>query len=120
MQYLCFLVFKNIKIPNNKLINKLAASTFGILLIHTNSATMRSFLWETVFKNVKMYTENYLILHAIGAVLMVYFVCLLLDCIRISFIEKPLFAQINESKALQKIENIVNNKSGYVKKGKEK
>lgn len=39
-----FLMFKNIQIPYNKGINTVAASTFGVLLIHANSDAMRKWL----------------------------------------------------------------------------
>ncbi len=40
-----FMLFKNIKIKQNKAINTIAASTVGVLLIHANSDAMRKFLW---------------------------------------------------------------------------
>lgn len=40
-----FMLFKNLKIKYNPLINAMGASTFGVLLIHANSSTMRKWLW---------------------------------------------------------------------------
>lgn len=91
-----FLFFKNINIRNSRIINTAAASTFGILLIHANSSTMRRFLWGTVFDNVSMYNSKYIVLHSIFAVVMVYLVCLILDMIRIIIIEKPLFKKLDK------------------------
>lgn len=86
-----FLLFKNINIKQNRFINTVAASTFGILLIHTNSSTMRRFLWVDLFRNHEFYSESILIVHAILVVLIVYISCFLIDYLRIRFIEKPFF-----------------------------
>ena len=44
-----FLWFRSIKIKRNKVINAIAASTFGVLLIHANSDAMREWIWKDVF-----------------------------------------------------------------------
>ncbi len=93
-----FLVFKNVHIRRSKLINTVAASTFGVLLIHTNSNSMRSFLWRNLFHNTSFYGSNYLFLHAFCAVIGTYIVCFLIDIIRIKLIEEPLFNRIMQLK----------------------
>ena len=52
-----FMFFKNIKIKYNKFINICGASTFGVLLIHANSNTMRQWLWRDVLDNIGMYSS---------------------------------------------------------------
>ncbi|MGF7002006.1 hypothetical protein M2149_000376 [Lachnospiraceae bacterium PFB1-21] len=94
-----FLFFKNLKIPLNQGINLIASSTFGVLLIHANSDAMRGWLWQDVFQNVRFYNSQYLIIHAFGAVLLIYIICTLIDMIRVRLIEKPvakLLAQYKE------------------------
>ncbi len=91
-----FLFFKNLKMKNNRLINTVAASTFGVLLIHANSASMRSWLWQDVLHNVDMYYSNWLIPHAIGSVICIFAVCTVIDHLRIRFIEAPLFKHSND------------------------
>ncbi len=86
-----FLFFKNLKIKNSKIINTVAASTFGVLLIHANSDTMRRWLWVDTLDNVGMYNSPWLVPHAIGCVLLIYVVCTAIDYLRIRFIEKPFF-----------------------------
>lgn len=86
-----FLFFKNINIKYSKLINTVASSTFGVLLIHANSDTMRECLWRGAFKNIKFYYSDYLPLHAFGAVIIVFVICVLIDQLRILMIEKPFF-----------------------------
>jgi len=78
-----FLFFRNLKIKNSKVINSIAASTFGVLLIHANSSTMRQWLWKDVCKVVKVYESGNCILHAILCVLAIYVVCTLIDMLRI-------------------------------------
>lgn len=86
-----FLGFKNCKIPNNKIINIISSSMFGVYLIHDNYL-VRPFLWLDLFNNQSFYHSPYLLLHAIVTIFSVFFVCILLDQIRYNIIEKPLFA----------------------------
>lgn len=90
-----FMFFRNLKIKQNKFINTVAASTFGVLLIHANSDTMRSFLWGDVLKNTSFYNSPYLIVHAIISVIGVYSICTIIDWCRIHFIEKPIFRKFD-------------------------
>ena len=86
-----FLLFKNLKIRQSKFINTVAASCFGVLMIHANSDAMRQWLWRDTLNNVGMYSSPYLVLHALGSVLAIYIVCTVLDWLRIRFLEKPFF-----------------------------
>ncbi len=86
-----FMFFKNINMKNSRFINTVAASTFGVLMIHANSDTMRRWLWRDVLNNVGMYSSEWLVLHAVGSVICIYVVCTLIDYLRIRFIEKPFF-----------------------------
>ena len=85
-----FLFFKNLKFKN-AFINTVAASCFGVLLIHANSDVMRKWLWNDVLNNVEMYSSNLLIVHAVGSVLAIYIICTVIDYLRIRMIEKPFF-----------------------------
>lgn len=85
-----FLFFKNLKIKNSKIINTIAASTFGVLLIHANSAVMRNWLWHDVIDNVGHFEGN-VYFHAIISVIVVYATCTFIDFIRIQILEKPFF-----------------------------
>ncbi|MBQ4554425.1 MAG: hypothetical protein IJA53_04875 [Spirochaetaceae bacterium] len=80
-----FLFAKSINIGSNKFINLLSASTFGVLMIHANSNTMRKWLWQDVCKNVENFTSSSLlqfIFHAVVCTLVVYIVCEFIDIIR--------------------------------------
>ena len=78
-----FLFFKNINIRNNKLINTIASTTFGVFLIHANSDTMRKWLWKTVFDNVGHYNLRLMPLYVLGVVCVVFIVCSLIEYLRI-------------------------------------
>lgn len=78
-----FLFFKNLKIGQHRIINLIAASTFGVLLIHANSDMMRRWLWNDICNNIGMYENGNSVYHAIGCVMIIYIVCTLIDMIRI-------------------------------------
>lgn len=91
-----FLFFKNINIHNSRIINTAAASTFGILLIHSNGNAMRRFLWCDVFNNVSFYNSKYIALHSVFTVLLVYVVCMVIDLARMRIIERPFFSKLDK------------------------
>lgn len=91
-----FITFKNLKIPYNKWINTAAATTFGVLMIHANSNSMRKFLWIDLFDTAGHYHSSALWLYASAVVIVVYVVCVALDCLRITFIEKPFFEWLDQ------------------------
>lgn len=86
-----FMFFKNVKIKQSRFINTVAASAFGVLLIHSNSSDMRKWLWVDTLKVVDMYDSKYLVLHAAVAIVSIYVVCTIIDHLRIVLIEKPFF-----------------------------
>ncbi len=86
-----FLFFKNLKIKQSKFINTVAASTFGVLLIHDRSSIMQQWLWKDTLNNAGMYHSQYMVLHAVGSVLAVFIVCIVIDYFRILLLEKPFF-----------------------------
>ena len=86
-----FLFFKNLKIKNSKIINSISATTFGVLLIHANNDMMRQWLWKDVLDNVGMYESNWMPVHAIGSVLIIFVACSVIDLCRIRLVEKPFF-----------------------------
>ncbi len=85
------LFFKNLKIGYSKLINSIAATIFGVLLIHANSDAMRQWLWKDTLNNVGMYSSPWLVIHAFGSVIGIFIICSLIDMLRIRFVESPFF-----------------------------
>lgn len=90
-----FMLFKNLQINNSKIINSIASSTFGVLLIHTNSDVMRQWLWNDMLNNAGAYDSRFWLLHLVGSVFVVFITCTLIDQIRIRFIEKPVMAKLS-------------------------
>lgn len=86
-----FMFFRNIEIQTSKFINTVALSTFGVLLIHANSNTMRRWLWKDIIDCVGAYDSSWLVLHAIGSVVVIFAICTVIDILRIRFIERPFF-----------------------------
>ena len=86
-----FMYFKDLPIKQSKIINTISASTFGVLCIHANSDTMRQWLWKDALNNIGQYSSDNLVLLSITSVLSVFFVCIILDYIRIHTFEKFTF-----------------------------
>ena len=86
-----FLFFKNLKIKHSKIINLLGGSTFGVLLIHANSDTMRQWLWVDLLRNTEMFDSAWLPVHALVSVFAIFGICSVFDIVRIHLIEKPFF-----------------------------
>ena len=64
---------------------------FGVILIHTNSDTMRQWLWFDTFDNVGWFATDYAVLHAFISVTMIFIIRIGLDLFRLRFVEKTLF-----------------------------
>lgn len=86
-----FMFFKNLKINYNKVINTIAASTFGVLLIHANSDTMRKFLWEDLIDFTGHYYSSRMLIYFIGSIIAIFIICVIIDQVRRHCFEKPFF-----------------------------
>lgn len=98
---LCFLFFKNLKMPNISFINKVASTTYGVLLIHAHSSTMRSWLWGDVFDMPSlagMASPIALFGVLVLIAVIVFTVCSAIDMLRIQFIEQPVFNWVYRNK----------------------
>ena len=107
-----FCFFKNINIKCNKFINEISSATFAVFLIHSSSPSMRVFLWEHLLNIKGHYCDKFLFVYAIVCVLLVYAICILIDLMRIRFIEKPLFNKLSKNEGYTaiccKIDGILN------------
>lgn len=85
-----FLWFKNLNIKYNRIINALGAGTFGVFLIHAGSGAMQSWIWRDIFDVVGHCSIplGNLVVFSVGTVLAVFFICNLIDQIRIATLEK--------------------------------
>jgi len=92
-----FMYFKDLKMPYSRFINAVGASTFGVLLIHANSDTMRQWLWrETVdcvghFGDSVLWTLGY----AMVSVWIIFIVCAGIDWLRGRCVEPELISYAN-------------------------
>lgn len=85
-----FQLFRGFKIKQNRLINTIAGTTLAIYLI-SDSALVRSWLWNDLFKNVLYSDSRYLLLVGIIEVLVICSICSILDIGRKKIFEtKPL------------------------------
>ena len=83
--------FKDLRIPQSKVINRIAQSCFGVLLIHANSDAMRQWLWKDILNVEGQYRSDNYVWYSLLSVLSIYIICTMIDQLRIIFIEKPLF-----------------------------
>lgn len=83
-----FLVFKNIDLRYSRVINWIAASTFGVYLLHMNNWTT-GYIWSNLCRTRDYYTSKYMILHAMICCGLIFIVCVAIDKIRMYMVEKP-------------------------------
>lgn len=97
-----FMFFKNLRIKNYKIINAIAATTFGVLLIHSNSEAMREWLWVDVVDCVGHYHAPYHALYYVIVCITIFSICSFIDWIRIKTVEKWLFDYLDKKYFKQK------------------
>lgn len=100
-----FLFFRNLKIKNSKVVNHIAATTFGVLCIHASSDAMRTFLWKDLLKVSGHYTMplGNLILFSFASMAGVFVVCSLIDMVRIRLVEKPVLEWLGRYRWFNKV-----------------
>ena len=91
-----FMFFKGLRMGYHRWINTIAASTFGVLLIHANSDIMRHWLWRDVVDCVGSLSRPHACLYALIVVLRVFAMCIVIDNIRIHTVEKLVFRVIDK------------------------
>ena len=83
--YLCsvsmFIMFKNMKIKFNSIINFVSSATLGVYLIHDNNY-IRPFIWHDVFKIGEMFKSNDFWWKAIFVVIIVFIAGVVIDVLR--------------------------------------
>ena len=98
-----FLGFKNINVRLGVTLNAVAASSFGVYLIHDN-IFVRTFLWNELFNN-DTYHGFLLVLHALFSILSTYIICTFLDYLRIKLFNRPILAYVDlKVKLLDRLE----------------
>ena len=80
VMFSCFLRMKEPSPGMSSFISKISAATFGIYLIHAH-ANVSPWIWEKLHLPQFMDSASFPIIH-LGSVLLVFFVCAGIDCIR--------------------------------------
>ncbi|WP_148372651.1 acyltransferase family protein [Bacteroides bouchesdurhonensis] len=93
-----FLVAKNAPKFHNKFINTMAAGTFGVLLIHASSNTMRTWLWQDILNMPSLATASLwqVLIITLSTPIVIFMVCSAIDYLRRIWIERPLMSIINK------------------------
>lgn len=92
-----FMYFKDLRIPQSRIINTVSASTFGVLCIHANSDTMRQWLWRDVTDCIGQYASPHACWLPVASVAAIFAVCAALDYIRIHTVEKWTFGWLDNT-----------------------
>lgn len=82
-----FLWFLKLDIKQNKIINTIAKSTFGIYIIHEH-AFIKELVWNDIFEMINITKLWQLIILAIVSTILIFIICLVIDQIRINTIGK--------------------------------
>lgn len=97
LAFSAFMWFKDLRIGYSKTINLLGGATFGVLLIHANSDTMRQWLWNEVVDCAGHFTDPWLWLYAPACVIVIFIVCAALEILRQRYIENPVVKWSNSA-----------------------
>ena len=92
-----FLVAKNARPFASKFINTASAGTFGVLLIHASSDTMRKWLWQDICQVPQLFKADFshLLIEAMIVPIAVFTICSFIDYWRRRWLEKPFMRWIN-------------------------
>lgn len=91
-----FMYFKDLRLRQSKIINIIASCTFGVLLIHANSDTMREWLWGDTLNNVYYYSTSAAFIRPVMVVIGVFVICSMIDYCRIRLLERPVMNYISK------------------------
>ena len=76
-----FMTFKNLKVPHNPFINSIAATTFGVYLIHENPL-VRYWLYHAVLKSDYFVDSPFLISYLIAGSIAIFAACSVIELLR--------------------------------------
>lgn len=85
-----FMWFKDLKLGHSKTINLLGGATFGVLLIHANSDTMRRWLWQEIVDCTGHFSDPLLWLYAPACVIVIFIICAVIEIARSRYLETPI------------------------------
>ena len=88
-----FIIFLKAKITYRPWINTVASTTFGIYLLYDNKLFLH-YMWDNIFSTYQYYDSALLPLYAILVVALIFIVGMMVDYMRLAFIEKPIMKRI--------------------------
>ena len=99
-----FIIFLKAKITYHPWINAVASTTFGIYLLHDNKLFLH-YMWDNVLATYQYYDSILLPLYAVLVVVLIFVIGMIVDYVRLDFIEKPVMKAITPS--LERIQSRV-------------
>ena len=90
-----FLLFKNLHIKHNRVINLISSATFGVYIIHKDKY-LRHLYMGTIFQLPKYVASYWLVPWCVVTVAVVYTVATLVDLLRKCCLERPLFRWLQQ------------------------
>lgn len=99
-----FIIFLKAKITYHPWINVVASTTFGIYLLHDNKLFLH-YMWDNVLATYQYYDSILLPLYAVLVVVLIFVIGMIVDYVRLDFIEKPVMKAITPS--LERIQSRV-------------
>ncbi len=91
-----FFIFKNWKMKSSKLINKMAASVFGVYILHQYRPSL-SILWDKIFRTSEAYQSSFFVIYLLLTGIAVLILGIIVDMLRIKLLEKPFFGLLEKS-----------------------
>lgn len=82
-----FCFFISLRLRKSKLVNEMASSMFAVLLIH-DDPLIRSVLWSKILSCASYSSSEYLWIHALISVILVFVVCIVIDKIYVYVIQR--------------------------------
>jgi len=79
----------------------------GVYLIH-DDVIIRSYIWERFVPNVEYAYSNFLIIHAIVKVMVVFIICIILDKIITKILKLTIYQIIDNDKIFDKLSKYLN------------
>ena len=86
-----FMAFLTLEVRSSRVINTLASTCFGVLLIHANCDVMRQWLWQDTLDVPGQIDNPWLLVHMLGWCLTIFIICAFIELCRKHIIEKPLY-----------------------------
>lgn len=112
-----FLFFESLNIKENKIINRISSTTFGIYLLH--DGVLAYWFWKKIFKTGTYQNSPYLIIHILRITLTIFIIGIIIDLIR-QLIEKYTLKKVLDIKAINiHTNNIIKKIESLLRKGDE-